>query len=275
MARIRTIKPDFFTSEDIVSLSPLARLLYIATWLEADREGRFPWRPKTLKLRYLPGDECDIDELVIELTDAKLIMPYEVDGQAYAEIPSFTRHQVINNREAASEIPPREGDACPTRARRDNDASITRDDARGTPLVGKEGKGREGKGSTPVSDETGRAQALPDHLPSCPHQDVINLYAKHLPQLSQPRTWDGQRAQNLKARWRWVLTAKKPNGHPYATDAATAIEFFDRFFAYAAKSDFLTGRAGTWAADLPWFVKAENFAKVLEGKYENRPEGNA
>lgn len=55
MARIRAIKPDFFTSEDIVSLSPLARLLFISTWLEADREGRFVWRPKTMKLRYLPG----------------------------------------------------------------------------------------------------------------------------------------------------------------------------------------------------------------------------
>ena len=67
MARIRTIKPDFFTSEDIVGITPLARLLYVATWLEADREGRFVWRPKTLKLRYLPGDQCDIDGLADEL----------------------------------------------------------------------------------------------------------------------------------------------------------------------------------------------------------------
>ena len=39
VARIRTIKPDFFTSEDIVVLTPWARLLYIALWCEADREG--------------------------------------------------------------------------------------------------------------------------------------------------------------------------------------------------------------------------------------------
>ncbi len=30
MARIRTIKPEFFTSEDVVALSPLARLLFIS-----------------------------------------------------------------------------------------------------------------------------------------------------------------------------------------------------------------------------------------------------
>ena len=60
MARIRTIKPEFFTSEDIVSLSPLARLLYVALWCEADKEGRLVWKPLTFKLRYLPADDCDI-----------------------------------------------------------------------------------------------------------------------------------------------------------------------------------------------------------------------
>ena len=45
MAYIRSIKSTFFTSDDIVTLSPLARLLYIALWTEADREGRMTWRP--------------------------------------------------------------------------------------------------------------------------------------------------------------------------------------------------------------------------------------
>lgn len=271
MARIRTIKPDFFTSEDIVSRSPLARLLYIATWLEADREGRFVWKPKTLKLRYLPGDNCDIEAVAKELIDAGLIIPYDVDGQQFAEIPSFTRHQVINNRETASEIPTRIADASPTRAPRDNDASPTRDDATGTPLVGRERKGKEGKGSKPTSDEVGSAQPAADHLPVCPHQEIIKLYGKHLPTLPQPRAWEGQRANNLRARWRWVLTAKNRKGDRYSTDAASALAFFDRFFGYVAASDFLTGRDGKWpGCDLAWLVKAENFAKVIEGKYENR-----
>lgn len=137
MARIRTIKPDFFTSEDIVSLTPMARLLFIATWLEADRAGRFSWRPKTMKLRYLPGDDCNVEELADELLGAGLIVTYEINGQLYAEIPSFIRHQVINNRESESAIPARESDATVTREARVNNA-IT------TPLMGKEGKGKEG-----------------------------------------------------------------------------------------------------------------------------------
>lgn len=74
-----------------------------------------------------------------------------------------------------------------------------------------------------------------------------------------------------------MLTAKEAqNGERYATDASTALSFFDRLFAYVAKSDFLTGRNGKWqSCNLAWLVKAENFAKVLEGQYENRQEAAA
>lgn len=125
--------------------------------------------------------------------------------------------------------------------------------------------------SLPLSDDSGCHQVEPDDLPTCPHQQVIGLYAKHLPELPQPRIWNGQRAANLKSRWRWVLTAKKPNGERHATDHASAIGFFDRFFGYVAASDFLTGRDGKWqGCDLAWLVKGENFAKTIEGKYQNR-----
>lgn len=122
----------------------------------------------------------------------------------------------------------------------------------------------------PIPDGMGGHQAEPD-APACPHQEILALYAKHLPGLPQPRVWDGQRVSSLKARWRWVLTAKKPNGGRYATDTAGGLDFFDRFFGYVAESDFLMGRDGKWSGcNLAWLVKAENFAKVLEGQYENR-----
>ena len=141
MARIRTIKPEFFTSEDIVSLTPLARVFYIALWCEADREGRLTWKPRTLKMRYLPGDDCDIDVLAQELIDGGQIILYEVDGITYAEIPSFKRHQVINNRESESDLPARVGHAS------------ARVKAEGR----KEGKGKEGK--EPASADAGDGEA--------------------------------------------------------------------------------------------------------------------
>lgn len=133
MARIRTIKPEFFTSEDIVALSPMARLLYVATWCEADREGRLSWKPKTMKMRYFPADDCDIDALARELHASGLVTLYG-DGLAY--IPSFARHQHVNPREAQSSLP------SPEKARVD-DASARVSDAQVGRKEGKEGEGKE------------------------------------------------------------------------------------------------------------------------------------
>jgi hypothetical protein len=136
VARIRTIKPEFFTSEDIVSLSPLARLLYVATWCEADKEGRLPWKPMTFKLRYFPGDNCDIHPLCKELVDAGLVKLY-AEGLAY--IPQFSKHQHVNPRESASILPEPKGARVGTR----HDASA-RVNSEIDPQVGREGKGKEG-----------------------------------------------------------------------------------------------------------------------------------
>lgn len=139
MARIRTIKPEFFTSEDICSLTPMARLLYVALWCEADKEGRLVWKPRTFKLRYFPADDCDIDALARELVASRLVVPYG-DGLAY--IPQFRKHQHINPRESASTLPePAESDASSTR----HDASVTVDARCNHAQGGREGKGREGK----------------------------------------------------------------------------------------------------------------------------------
>jgi hypothetical protein len=131
MARIRTIKPEFFTSEDIVSLTPFARLLYIALWCEADRDGRMAWKPRTFKMRYLPGDSVDIDALCNELTAAGLVRLY---GDGLAFIPAFHAHQHINPRETASQFPePTTKHASGTRQPRASDVQ-----------GGREGKGKEG-----------------------------------------------------------------------------------------------------------------------------------
>ncbi len=135
MARIRTIKPEFFTSEDIVSLSPLARLLYIALWCESDKEGRLAWKPMTFKLRYLPAESCEIDALCGEVINGGLVVLY---GNGLAHIPQFRKHQHINPRETESQLPAPH-DALPTRASRVTTRHSPDSDAQG----GREGKGKE------------------------------------------------------------------------------------------------------------------------------------
>lgn len=115
--------------------------------------------------------------------------------------------------------------------------------------------------------------SVPPAMPACPHTRLLELFGRHLPELPQPKPelWNGKPAEAMKARWRWVLTAKRSSGKRYAENAAEAVDWFDRFFGYVAKSDFLTGRSGKWTnCDLGWLMKADNFAKVVQGNYENK-----
>lgn len=97
-------------------------------------------------------------------------------------------------------------------------------------------------------------------IPNCPHQEIIALYHELLPQCTQVRTWTPARAQALRARW---------NEAP----ERQSLDYWRQFFEYVASCDFLIGRGGgktPFFADLEWITRAGNFAKIREGKYENR-----
>jgi hypothetical protein len=109
MARIRTVKPELFRHEELFELEqntglPI-RISFIALFTVCDREGRFKWRPRQLKLDCLPYDEVDFLKVLETLMLKGFINKYEVDGEFYGLIPTFTSHQVINLREAQSIIP--------------------------------------------------------------------------------------------------------------------------------------------------------------------------
>lgn len=221
MARIRTIKPDFFTSDDICALPPLARLLYIGLWCEADREGRFAWAPRAFKRRYLPDDECDIEVLCRALLGRDLVRLY---GEDLAFIPTFLEHQHINPREAKSVLPEPDGDASSTRGPRDSDTQVGRKE-------GKEGEGKEGNGR-----RVSHASELPDDWK--PSDEDRSWAAKARPDLT-PALLDeeterfrnhakanGRTAMNWGPNWRnWIskadAAAAPPRGSPTKPNAAT------------------------------------------------------
>lgn len=105
MARARNIKPRFFTNEHLSECSPLARLLFIGLWCEADREGRLEDRPKRLKVALLPYDDCAVDDLITELAQKGFVRRYRVAGTPYLAIDNFRRHQQPHHKEVASVIP--------------------------------------------------------------------------------------------------------------------------------------------------------------------------
>jgi len=270
MARIRTIKPEFFTSEDIVGLSPFARLLYIALWCEADKEGRMTWKPNTFKLRYLPGDDVDIQVLATELVESGLVVLY---GDGYAVIPKFRQHQHINPRESDSQLPDPDAsvsrlDRDVTRAVRVVDASARVDDAQG----GREGKGKEGDigAYAPVAENPATATPPAAGVPKVPVDQVLEAYHELLPDLPKVRIMDDRRRKAIASFWRWVMTSKKTDGTRRAASAAEAVDWTRAYFGRAAENDFLMGRgtrsAGheNWRCDLDFLLSDKGRRHVIE-----------
>ena len=107
--RIRTVKPEFFVHAEIADLEretglPI-RLAFIGLWCAADRDGRFKWDARRLGVQILPYDAVDFESIMEALASHGFIEKYEVDGRTYGWVPSFSRHQVINNREPDSSLP--------------------------------------------------------------------------------------------------------------------------------------------------------------------------
>lgn len=100
MARIRTIKPEFFTSEQITECSVSARLLFMGLLVFSDDAGRHPASVKRLKMEVYPGDsftQKQVEEWLDELVDATLVVEYEsAQSRRYWWITGFSRHQKVD-----------------------------------------------------------------------------------------------------------------------------------------------------------------------------------
>lgn len=242
MARIRTVKPEFFTSEDIVGLSPFARLLFIATWCEADREGRLPWKTRTLKLRYFPGDSFDIDACARELVASGLVVLY---GDGLAFIPTFAKHQHLNPRESASILPD------PDASARVNDAYLRVTDAQG----GREGKGREGKEEQLCASAD--ADAPPTKSDPIPYQAIVDTYNRTMTGLAKVRVITAKRRTAIRSVW-------------HASDKFRSERFFESFFAECQESNFLNGTGpytnghANWLPDFDYLMQPKVATKVYE-----------
>lgn len=105
MARMRTIKPSFFTNDLLAQVHPLGRILFAGLWCIADRAGRLEDRPQRIKIEVLPYDKANVDRLLDELASRGFIVRYESGGQRFVQIVNFDRHQSPHMKEPASTIP--------------------------------------------------------------------------------------------------------------------------------------------------------------------------
>lgn len=246
MARIRSIKPEFWTDEKVVAVSPLARLLFIGIWNFVDDEGRAAYSPSRFKMQILPADSADVSELLGEIRRENMVTVYLVDGKEYLQVNGFTKHQKIDKRTPSKLPPPPTSSELP----------------RNVPLD----QGREGK----VEEEKERKKdpACAADLDLGPELSAEDQFWNLAPQFSSggiPRSRMGALAKSCGGDFvatlriaQDVLKAKQPSSYLGKIMANQRIE------AEPAV------RRATFDPDLPAFVSA---AKAEGMPVEKHPKG--
>lgn len=209
MPRIRSIKPDFWTSEKIATRLPgstgrLARLLFIALWNLAEDHGVARGSPAFLRSAAFPYDEDvtagDVSACLDLLEQGAFIRRYQANGSSYVFILGFAEHQKIDRPSKTTfPAPPSEPSEPTPQVLAEPSPS-----PRGTLVAGGEGKGEEGKG-----EEGTLPSASPPEVPE--HEDPTPPLAPGTH--DAPRKADSPRAEQARevfAYWQQVL------GHPRA-----------------------------------------------------------
>ena len=101
MARIRTIKPEFWDSPDTAKASLRARLLYISMWNLADDYGIGDGNFKRIIGFAFPNDDLTVSEiprLIAEVSRTFSVMFFDYEGRPYYWIPSWETHQRTEKR---------------------------------------------------------------------------------------------------------------------------------------------------------------------------------
>lgn len=257
-----------------MDLSITARLAFIGLWNFSDDRGVHPASAKTMKAEIFPSDDLSVQEvgaLVAEMIQHDLVAEFEADGKRYWFVTGWVRHQKIDRPTYRHPAPPGNGTSPRHLDEPSSNSPRHLDEPSPPESRGEESIGVECNSNTDVllvastgDDSLCNGQDTGRH-PACPHQEIIALYHQALPTSHRIRDWTPARAALLRARW---------NEDPKRQDA----DWWKRFFAYVAQSDFLAGRISSpgrkpFTASLEWLVKAENFAKVREGRYHS--EGGA
>lgn len=156
--RIRSIKPEFWSSDDIAELEWDDRLLFIGLWSYVADSGVGRDNPKLITADLFPLEDDPIETLatvsrgLARLSEAGLITRYEVKGKRYLHINEWTAHQRIDKPTRSPFPPPTCEDAVivePSRPARESSRYGARD-------LGNEGARERGsKGSSSdKSDQT-------------------------------------------------------------------------------------------------------------------------
>ncbi|MCH5332006.1 MAG: hypothetical protein J1E33_06340, partial [Alistipes sp.] len=109
MARIRTIKPEFFLDEKVGNLPIQARLLFIGLWCHADDNGVLRGNAAYIKAQVFPYDDNlrvgEVKKWIDALVEARMLIPLTYKGESYYVVRTFRSHQKIDPRYTNELIP--------------------------------------------------------------------------------------------------------------------------------------------------------------------------
>jgi hypothetical protein len=244
LARIRTIKPEFYRDEDLQDLErgnpgQHTMLVFSGLWGHCDKNGNFEWRPRTLKLDVLPFLDFEMADTLELLQVAGFIEKYTVDGKDYGHIPTFDSHQRISGKEA------QEGAKFPDVSQR------TDGEAAEKHLERQEGKGREGKGI----GESPRGDASPGN--NIPYQSIVDLFNATLTKLPRVRELTNKRRTAIRSAWQGSEDRRKP-------------EFWLAYFEECAQDNFLNGTGPykngheNWQPTFDFLMRSDQITKTYE-----------
>ena len=214
MARIRTVKPEFWDSPDTAKAGPWARLCFIALWNWADDYGRGTANMKELEGFAFPNDDQFTDrsgntvqfrEVVAEVAECFGVVFYEVSGRPYYCIPTWEEHQRNERRAKQSKYPPP-----PSFAQVGAGVAETPHGVAEIPCSSGPGTGEEGKRGTDIFREV--AEPKPPVQKKKP--------ATRLPEAWEPTAAHAKKAQELGVDL--ALEAEKFRNHAEANDRKQA-----------------------------------------------------
>jgi len=112
-------------------------------------------------------------------------------------------------------------------------------------------------------------------LPTCPAEEIVDLYHEVLPELPGVRVMDKARGKAIADFWNWVLTTKRPDGTPRATTADEALAWTRDYLNRARNNDFIMGRGtrsaehANWRCSIEYLLSTRGMKKVIEETLEH------
>jgi hypothetical protein len=99
MARIRTIKPEFFDDEKLATCSRDARLTFVGILSQSDDYGVSKGAPAWLRARIFPYDDdvtnTEMCAWIDELERIGVVRRFSTDGETFIAVRNWSRHQKV------------------------------------------------------------------------------------------------------------------------------------------------------------------------------------